>query len=284
MQLHSNAQLPRSQAFAGAHSARLVVLESCGSTNTELASRASTDAAGYPHLSTLVTGNQVSGRGRLGRVWVAPPGRSLSTSVVLRPVLTDGTPLGLAHYGWLPLIAGVAMTRSVAELLPEASVTLKWPNDVHVDGKKVSGLLAELLDGSAVVMGAGLNLALDAAELPTPTSTSLGLSGATLTDERLADAALARYLEELASLLAKFLAAGGDPEVSGIRHAVESLCSTLGQQVRVELPGPGKTDDAADLIGVATGIDETGRLLVETARDRIVVAVAAGDVTHLRYE
>ncbi|CAN5209575.1 biotin--[acetyl-CoA-carboxylase] ligase [soil metagenome] len=278
MQLHTNAQLPRSQAFASAHAARFVVLESCGSTNTELSSRASTDAAGYPHLSTLVTGNQVSGRGRLGRVWVAPPGRSLSTSVVLRPVLADGAPLDLAHYGWLPLIAGVAMTRSVAELLPEASVTLKWPNDVHVDGMKVSGLLAELLEGGPVVMGAGLNLSLEADELPTPTSTSLGLEGATLTDEELADAALSRYLEELASLTAKFLAAGGDADASGIRQAVESLCSTLGQQVRVELP------NGDDLLGLATGIDTTGRLLVETARDRIVVAVAAGDVTHLRYE
>jgi BirA family biotin operon repressor/biotin-[acetyl-CoA-carboxylase] ligase len=201
---------------------------------------------------------------------------------VLRPVLADGEPLDLAHYGWLPLIAGVAMTRSVAELLPAASVTLKWPNDVHVDGKKVAGLLAELVEGNAVIMGAGLNLALDADELPTPTSTSLGLAGATLTDEKLADAALSRYLEEFASLLAKFLAAGADPEMSGIRQAIESLCSTLGQQVRVELPGSENGDN--DLHGLATGIDETGRLLVESARDRIVVAVAAGDVTHLRYE
>ncbi|HEY0258728.1 MAG TPA: biotin--[acetyl-CoA-carboxylase] ligase [Lacisediminihabitans sp.] len=273
--------LPISVAAA----ARLEILDEARSTNTELVGRASgLDGEDWPDFSVLVTDNQTDGRGRLGRVWVAPPGRSLAISVLLRPRLPAGEPLGLEHYGWLPLIAGIAMTKAVAGLLADHTVTLKWPNDVQVDGLKVAGLLAELLpSGEAVVMGAGLNLAFPAEELPTPTSTSLGLNGPrrggiALAGEALADAALSRYLVELRSLSSEFLRYGADPAASGVSEQLSELCSTLGQEVRVQLPG------GDDLVGTAVDIDPTGRLLVRRSSDGAVVAVAAGDVTHLRYE
>ncbi|TXN28260.1 biotin--[acetyl-CoA-carboxylase] ligase [Lacisediminihabitans profunda] len=266
---------PRSRRLA----ARLEILDECGSTNTELVRRASTHGDEWPDLSALVTLNQTEGRGRLGRVWVAPPGRAIAISVLLRPRLPAGEPLGLENFGWLPLIAGVAMTRAVAALVPDHSVTLKWPNDVQVDGRKVSGLLAELLPSQdAVVIGAGLNLAFEEHELPTPTSTSLSLLGASAALPELADAALAGFLGELTPLYAEFLRLGADPGASGVAEAVGELCSTLGQQVKVQLPG------GDVLVGTATEIDRTGRLVVTRSTDGRVVAVAAGDVTHLRYE
>ncbi|MCU1557325.1 MAG: biofilm synthesis protein PgaB [Microbacteriaceae bacterium] len=269
-------QLPLSAAIAD----RLEFLDEVGSTNTELVSRASgLLGAEWPDFSVLVTTSQTNGRGRLGRVWVAPPGSSLAISVLLRPRLPEGEPLALEHYGWLPLIAGIAMTKAVAGLVPERSVTLKWPNDVQIDGRKVSGILAELLPSrESVVMGAGLNLAFSAEDLPTPTSTSLGLNGTVLVGEELADAALAGYLSELKSLYREFLRLGADPEASGIRDQLSELCSTLGQEVRVQLPG------GEVLIGTATDIDTAGRLSVRRSVDDRVVSVAAGDVTHLRYE
>jgi BirA family biotin operon repressor/biotin-[acetyl-CoA-carboxylase] ligase len=258
-------RLPNAQREAS----RLLVLAETGSTNDVLVAA----AAGEPDFAVVVTGSQTAGRGRLGREWIAPPGSSLSISVLLRP-----EHLALEHFGWLPLIAGVAMCRAIAPLVPGV-VGLKWPNDVQIDGLKVSGLLAELVaSGDAVVMGSGVNLSLTAAELPTEVSTSLVLSGAVLKGDELSDAVLTTYLQQLRSLSAAFVRDGGDAETSGTLNLVTELCTTLGQHVRVELPG------GNDLIGTATGIDGHGRLIVRRASDGLVSAVAAGDVTHLRYE
>jgi BirA family transcriptional regulator, biotin operon repressor / biotin---[acetyl-CoA-carboxylase] ligase len=263
--------LPRSRAVAE----HLVVLAETGSTNAELLARAS--AGSEPDFSVLVTANQTAGRGRLDRVWIAPAGKSVAISVLLRPMLPTGESLPIERFGWLPLIAGVAMTQAVQSLV-NGPVSLKWPNDVQIAGFKVSGLLAELVPAAdGVVMGAGVNLSMGEDELPTPTSTSLVIAGAKLAGDELADALLSEYLVKLREGVGDFVLTGGDPS-SGILDQVTRLCSTLGQRVRVLLPG------GDELIGVATGIDAQGRLQVRQLADGPVVAVAAGDVTHLRYE
>lgn len=253
-------QLPLSRAI----SPGLEFLPRTGSTNEVLVGRAS-DA---PHFAVVVTTDQTAGRGRLGRVWVAPPGKTLAVSVLLRPESPSPDSLG-----WLPLLAGLAMTRAVSSLVTGHAVTLKWPNDVQVDGLKVSGLLTELAaGGTAVVVGAGLNLTMTEAELPTPVSTSLSLNG--VPEESLVDAALASYLTELTHLYAGFAEAGFDAS-RGLHGQVTAACGSLGKSVRVELPG------GSDLFGIAESIDEFGRLVVRD--DTTSHAVAAGDVTHLRY-
>jgi BirA family biotin operon repressor/biotin-[acetyl-CoA-carboxylase] ligase len=267
--------------------ARFEYLDEAGSTNDVLVTRATgPDANAWPDLSVIVTDNQTHGRGRLGRSWLAPSGKSLAISVLLRPRLADG-PLPVNRYGWFPLLAGAAMTTAVRGVLHAAApageeedvarheVVLKWPNDVLIDGYKVSGILSELLpDASGLCIGAGLNLALDEHDLPTLTSTSLLLATGSIPD---ADAVLAAYLTELRRLSGAFLAAGADPVGSGLQDRVTELCGTLGSAVRVELPG------GHDLVGTAVGLDVDGRLLVEDQDSGDVQAVAAGDVTHLRY-
>jgi BirA family biotin operon repressor/biotin-[acetyl-CoA-carboxylase] ligase len=268
--------------------ARFEYLEEAGSTNDVLVTRATgPDAAGWPDLSVIVTDNQTSGRGRLGRAWSAPSGKSLAISVLLRPRLGSG-PLPPNRYGWFPLLAGAAMTLAVRGVVdaaaaahpgdedaPRHEVALKWPNDVLIDGYKVSGILSELLpDGSGLCIGAGLNLALDEHDLPTLTSTSLLLVTGGVPDP---DAVLAAYLGELRRLVGEFLAAGADPVASGLHERVSALCGTLGSPVRVELPG------GHDLVGTAVGLDPDGRLIVEDQSTGEPQAVAAGDVTHLRY-
>jgi BirA family biotin operon repressor/biotin-[acetyl-CoA-carboxylase] ligase len=248
-------RLPLSRAVAE----HLDVLDEAGSTNGVLVGRAS--AGSETDFSVVVTTNQTAGRGRLGRTWVAPPGTTIAVSVLLAPPGVEA-----ARLGWVPLLAGLAMTRAVASLV-DAPVALKWPNDVQVNGLKVSGLLAELVPGVGVVVGAGLNLTMTAEQLPTPTSTSLTLVGASADD--LVDRSLAAYLVALRDLYIDFVAAGLD--ATELRTAVKAACATLGRQVRVELPG---TDD---LVGLAEDIDESGRLVVDG------YPVAAGDVTHLRY-
>jgi birA, biotin-[acetyl-CoA-carboxylase] ligase region len=257
---------------------RLEMLEHADSTNDELARRASEHPDDWPDLAVIVTDDQRAGRGRLGRSWIAPPGKTLAISVLVRPVTESGAPLSADGYGWLPLLAGVAMARAVQELGADARV--KWPNDVLIDGRKVCGVLSELLPattsatGSPVgaVLGAGINLTLTEDELPVETATSLRLAG--ILDPE-PDAVLSAYLTELNLLYRGLLAADGDVIAAGTADAVRDSCDSLGRAVRVELPGGGA------LIGTAVEIDETGRLVVDVNGRR--TAVAAGDVTHLRY-
>ena len=273
-------KLPESETLA----ARLEILDRCGSTNTELAARAGgTEAGAWPEFSVLVTDDQTAGRGRFGRVWVAPRGKALAVSVLLRPRLADGSPLDRNCYGWLSLMAGVAASAAVARVLgegsePEHRVGVKWPNDVQVDGAKVAGLLAELLPDGGVVMGCGVNLALGPDELPTETSTSLFLNGARAVETSLADAVLSHYLRELRDIYSVFLQHGADAARSGVAERVAAECTSLGREVRVELP------DGQHVVGRAESLDEAGRLCVRARSDARVVSVAAGDVTHLRYE
>jgi BirA family transcriptional regulator, biotin operon repressor / biotin---[acetyl-CoA-carboxylase] ligase len=294
--------LPKSRAVVP----RFEHLASTGSTNDDLRAAATgADAAAWPHGSVIVTDDQTRGRGRMGRTWLAPTGKTLAISVLLRPELPGGRPFPPEAYGWLPLIAGAAMTEAVRRAVDAAAasraddeddddgtgdldVVLKWPNDVLVSGYKICGILSELVPLAepveargaepveatpAVIVGAGLNLTLDEHDLPTLTSTSLLLATGVQPD---ADQVLADYLSGFLSLVRAFAEQGADAAASGIAGRVSDLCGTLGAEVRVELPGD------RQLLGVAERIDADGRLLVRDANDE-VQAVAAGDVTHLRY-
>ena len=240
----------------------LVVLPEASSTNTELARMAS--AGGVRAFTTVVTDHQTAGRGRLDRSWTAPAGTSLAISVLVPSV-------GAGRAGWLPLAAGLAMAEAVSALLPERPVGVKWPNDVLVGDRKVSGVLAELLPSGEVVLGAGLNVGMTAEELPVATATSLAIEGPDGAAD--ADAALATYLLRLRHWVQGYLDAGGDARASGLHAALTSRCTTLGRSVRVELP-------QGSLEGTATGIAPDGRL--EVASQGRLVAVAAGDVVHVR--
>jgi BirA family biotin operon repressor/biotin-[acetyl-CoA-carboxylase] ligase len=257
--------LPASQALAP----ELRVLASSPSTNDDLVAMARADAV--PDFTVLVTDDQTAGRGRLDRTWTAPAGSALAASVLLVPV-TDAGPLPLDRFGWLPIAAGVAMTDAVAAVLPAASVGFKWPNDVLVNGRKVCGVLAELVpERGAVVIGAGVNLAMTTEQLPVPTATSVALEGG----DPDPDTVLAGYLEWLRGLVAAYLAADGDAEQSGLADRARERCETLGREVRVELPG-GRVIE-----GTAVALDSGARLVVRGG-DGIEHAVAAGDMTHAR--
>jgi len=271
---------------------RFEFLAEAGSTNDELRDAATgPEAAAWPHGSVIVTDNQTRGRGRLGRMWLAPTGKTLAISLLLRPELAGGKPFPPEAYGWIPLIAGAAMTEAVRRAVDLAAsqevepddddrtggldVELKWPNDVLISGYKVCGILSELLpDSGAVVVGAGLNLTLDEHDLPTLTSTSLLLATGRQPD---ADAVLADYLGGFLTLMRAFTESGADAAASGVADRVTAVCGTLGSEVRVELPGD------RELLGFAERLDRDGRLVVRDRENGEPQSVAAGDVTHLRY-
>ena len=274
--------LPISARVCDEIGATLIWREASASTNSELVSQAA-----HADLTVLATDTQTAGRGRLDRAWSTPPGTALAVSVFLahEPGGADSAPaLDPRRLGWVPLLAGVAMVRAVRSL-GVGTAGLKWPNDVLVDGRKLCGILTELTP-TGVVVGAGLNVSMTAQQLPVPTATSLVIEGlpehGELVDgetSTLLDRALAAYLRELVQLVGRWREA---EHPADLRPLVEQHLQTLGLAVRVDLPGQ------PPLRGMAVGLDEDGRLTVSGVPDRSatsgVVAVAAGDVTHLRYE
>jgi BirA family biotin operon repressor/biotin-[acetyl-CoA-carboxylase] ligase len=212
-------------------------LRETGSTNERARELA---GAGAPHGTLVTTGHQTAGRGRQGRSWVAPPGRALLCSLVVR------RPDEL-----LALRGGLA----VADLAgPGAQV--KWPNDVLLDGRKVAGVLAEgrPQEGWAV-LGLGINVAVDVAALPDDLRERAGTLG------RARDA-VEPALAELLAALERWLAAqpGAVAAELGRRDAL------AGRPVRW-----------ADGIGSAAGIDADGRLLVR-GEDGTLSALDSGEV------
>ncbi|MEV6232144.1 biotin--[acetyl-CoA-carboxylase] ligase [Saccharopolyspora shandongensis] len=251
--------------------AALDVVVSTGSTNTDLMAAAGRGAA---DRTVLIAEEQLSGRGRMNRQWTSPRGHGLFVSVLLRP---EVPPTAIS---WLPLIAGVALAETV-ERTTGVRATLKWPNDLLLgDGdewSKGAGILGEAVtgpDGVAIVLGMGINVFQKREDLPRGAgglpATSLAAEGADVDREEFAVALLTAFAE----VDDRWRAADGDVVASGLLDRYRRLCGTLGQQVRVELG-----DD--QLRGVATDIDETGRIVVRTPDGR-TTAVSAGDVVHLR--
>lgn len=239
---------------AGPWAALRVVAET-GSTNADAAVWA---RDGAPHGSVVTADHQVAGRGRLDRSFVIPRRSGIAVSVVWRP---DGVPP--AHWVWLPLVAGLALDATLRDLGVVGG--LKWPNDVLVDGRKISGILLERVEtggGPAAVVGIGLNVDLAEDELPVPHATSLRLVGAT-TDRT---AVLVRLLHHLDAGYRRWSA--GD--LRTVREAYRERCDTLGRTVDVSMP------DGTVLSGEAGDVDEHGRLVVAGT------PVSAGDVTHVR--
>ncbi|MFD9599240.1 biotin--[acetyl-CoA-carboxylase] ligase [Streptomyces sp. NPDC059970] len=245
----------------------LDVVETTGSTNSDLAGRAA--AAGLAGGAVLVAEEQTAGRGRLDRAWTAPARSGLFLSVFLTP-----GDVPVHRWGWLPLLTGVAAATGLARAAG-VDTSLKWPNDllVTVEGeeRKTGGILAERA-GDGVVVGIGLNVSLRADELPAPTAGSLALAGAVSTDR---ETLLRGVLRSLEPWYGRWRAADGDAAASGLQEAYAAGCATLGRTVRAQLPGD------RTLTGEAVAIDGDGRLILSTD-DGLQEPVSAGDIVHLR--
>jgi BirA family biotin operon repressor/biotin-[acetyl-CoA-carboxylase] ligase len=232
------------------------VVAQTGSTNADLLARASTLAA--PVL--LIAEHQSAGRGRAGRSWLSSPEGSLTFSLAWR---FDGGPQALLG---LPLAVGVALADTLGTLGQQ--VQLKWPNDVLKDGDKLAGILIETQSapggGTWCVIGIGLNLL-----MPDEMEAQLGRSAAGMPwlARMDRDALMAALLDGLADCLREFTARGFAAFSArwNLRHAWQGETVVLldGGVVRHE--------------GRAAGVDDSGRLLLDTAEGRI--AVMAGDVS-----
>ena len=110
-----------------------------------------------PDGAVVIADEQRTGKGRLGRGWITPPGTAIAMSVILRDAPPETSMLG-----------GLAVAEALDPFAPD-QVTLKWPNDVLLAGKKVCGVLAEAIhddDRQVTILGMGVNIAVDFAGTP----------------------------------------------------------------------------------------------------------------------
>lgn len=234
------------------------VVEVTASTNTDLLGR-----PGAADRTVLLAEHQTSGRGRFDRTWVSPARAGLTFSVLLRP----GVPL--SRWGWLPLLAGVAVREAVGAVAA-LEVSLKWPNDVLCGGSKLAGVLVQT-DGDAVVIGVGCNVSTTPSELPGAAATSIASCGVENVPRTLLLTAILTHLD---ARVAQWAEGNGDAVACGLADAYRTVCDTLGRSVRVT-----RTDGSV-VEGVAVDVDDSGQLLLRT--DGSTVVIGAGDVEHLR--
>ena len=244
--------------ISGTEWRRVEVVDETGSTNADLASRAvaGEDVAG----AVLLAEYQSAGRGRHGRSWSAPARSQISMSVAV-----DTTDVAPAGWGWLPLLTGLVVAQTVRDLGVDAG--LKWPNDVLVGDGKLAGILAEVA-APVVVIGLGLNVSFDETERPDPNAVSLAMLGHDADRNEVVIA----LLQGLSARVAHWRAASGAD--ADLAADYRTASTTIGTRVRAVLPGD------SEIVGVATGVDDAGRLLIDDAGT--TVTVSAGDITHLR--
>lgn len=230
--------------------------EELDSTNDEARRRVGDSTA--QDLLVIHARRQRSGRGRRGREWISPPG-NLFFSIL---VDTSDRPFGAAQLG---LVAAIAMVDTVMQLVPQALVQCKWPNDVMADGRKLAGMLLETAsEGHWLILGIGVNIgrrpADDQVETPAISLADLGCAGD-------ADLVLETFCHHFGPKIALWRALGfASFQVQWVERAYG-----LDQTIRVRLPD-------RTLTGSFAGLDGDGALLLTDAQTGEVRRILAGDV------
>ena len=242
----------------------LICLETTGSTNFDAKTAA---ANGCNHGYTVVSDEQTTGRGRLDHEWISPAGINIYVSIVLRPHVAASC------FPQIPVICAIALHKALAEMAPAVELALKWPNDlltVH-NKRKISGILCEgvtMKDRSlAVVTGVGINVNSSLEDFPEnlrETGTSLKMeTGRQWKREQV----LAAFLNRFENVFNEWEAAGGT--LRPFMDYWNSHDLLAGQAIAIE-QGPQIEE------GVSCGIDDEGRLLLETPDG--LKLIHAGDV------
>ena len=236
-------------------------LETVSSTNDVLA-----DLARGQSVAVL-SWNQTEGRGRLGRRWESLRGRSLALSYC--------PGLSISHFGdsgiGLGLISLQVAGCLVDALEPfvEGSVTIKWPNDVLIEGKKIAGILGEITPREQLILGIGLNVNHSRDELPTQASTSLVLNGFDPSKS------MVSFLELLFERFRSLFQTDSLTSSFSLRPILPKL-ETLGQRIRIYYPS------GAEVVGLADALGSSGQLVVKVEPSGNRLEVSSADIVHLR--
>jgi BirA family transcriptional regulator, biotin operon repressor / biotin---[acetyl-CoA-carboxylase] ligase len=257
----------------------LHILDETPSTNSAAMALAQD---GAPDGTVVVADTQTSGRGRLGRPWYSPPGKNLYCSIILRRAMP---PDQISRWlSWVPLLSAVAVARAI-QVLSGLRPSLKWPNDILMEQRKIGGLLCESSGtGTAngfVIVGIGLNVNMWRDAFPTDLrdlATSLAAEAGQPFDRAVL---LATLLSELELRYEGFFS-GAVPD---IQQEYELRCATIGQRVRVETTN-GKRGEWIEGHAVSIGDDGSLQVMADDPQDsftrRTPVVIRAGDVVHVR--
>lgn len=206
--------------------------------------------AGAPEGTLVVAERQTTGRGRLGRPWHSPKGKGIYMSLVVKPAI----PLHMTPH--LTLLAAVALCRAIRKVVPNVDPGIKWPNDLLVRGKKISGIL---LESSAenealqyIITGVGVSCNLEPEDYPEELkekATSLLIeSGHKVNRAQL----IAEFLLQVEELYSLYSEQGFGP----IRTLWEASAVTLGQSFRL-------SDSSGPWEGTAVGLNDWGGLVLQ---------------------
>lgn len=223
--------------------------------------------AGTPEGAVVIADSQRKGKGRFQRLWYSPPAVNIYTSIILRPEIR------LANASQIPIFAGVAVAEVVEQYCP-GSIRLKWPNDILLDGKKLSGILSQLkTKGNKVdfiVLGIGINVNMKYEQLPEDIrddAISLSMkTGAQVSRQEL----LFSVYENLEKWYKKLMLDGFE----AVKAKWLSLSFMTGENVKVSFLGE-------TFRGVVKGIDDSGSLMIRNDNNEIIL-VSAGEATILK--
>lgn len=229
-------------------------MKSTGSTNADLV--AASEAGRALDRTVLHADHQTAGRGRLDRRWEAPPATNLLASLLFAEA---ADPPSL-----IPRAVAVASLEAVEAIVGRdlsGRLGLKWPNDLLLDDRKLSGVLAQRTSSGSIVVGIGLNVGWSPA------------GGASLSADLGVAASPVIVLERLLERLDERL------RVGDVDQRYRERLSTLGARVRVDLPG------GDSVTGTATDLDHQGRLVLDadgSDGEEGIMTLDVGDIVHLR--
>jgi BirA family biotin operon repressor/biotin-[acetyl-CoA-carboxylase] ligase len=231
----------------------LYILPQTTSTNDEVKALA---LRGAPAGTVVLAEQQTHGRGRQGRTFASPAGVGIYLSLLLRP--TRGT--DMARLPQLTLLVAVAAAEAITAVC-SASVHLKWPNDVEIDGKKVAGILTEAVlhlgEPPVVIVGIGINVNTSLEQLPSALRgrvTSLALATGTPVSRHQLIACLLAHLEDLYHTFQ-------DTGMTSILERWRRYGCIHGRVVQFSQAAKTKT-------GHVIGLDDDGALIVQTVDGR----------------
>jgi BirA family transcriptional regulator, biotin operon repressor / biotin---[acetyl-CoA-carboxylase] ligase len=252
---------------------RIELYEQLSSTNLEAVTLAQ---SGVEHGTVVIADRQTAGRGRLARTWFSPGGTNVYCSLVLRTdIPTNRLPEWLS---WLPLITALAAAEAIESVI-SAPVSLKWPNDLLMAGRKVGGILCENLQASPSgpfqVIGVGINVNMNPVDFPA----ELRESASSLWNETHVavdrNRLIAQFLLEMEQCLEELDGRGSQQ----LALAYQRRCSTIGSKVRASLA------DGSELTGYAESIGQDGSLRITmqsgTSGEK-TVELRVADIVHLR--
>jgi BirA family biotin operon repressor/biotin-[acetyl-CoA-carboxylase] ligase len=231
---------------------RVSVVDLTVSTQSDLAELVNASVAKSGEV--IAAEFQSKGRGRLDRTFEAPPQSALLFSFFLKPKRAR------SDWSFISFLAAMAMHEVISQDIAD-KVSLKWPNDILIGENKVAGLLSQQIS-DGVIVGIGLNVAMNSDELPVPTATSLALAGSNNLDR---NALLSDFLNRLESIFTEWESG------SEFLEKYHQISLTIGRQVRVEVLGRDPIE------AEAVAISSQGALILSDGTE-----VNAGDVVHLR--